>query len=152
MQRWSVFDPDGIMNGWKTVLATHEEAQKLSHGVPWLGDNFPGVALPSVKAHGRWVIVKLGDRWTCAQVMDVGPFCQDDDEYVFGTAIPRAQRLVGKPCPMTLADPSSRATLPDGREVETSNGAGIDLFPRIARQLDIPINDNVWVEWKFLEI
>lgn len=139
------------MNGFKQVFATHEEPQELSRG-PWLGDNFPGVALPSARAYGRWVILRLGDIWTMAQVVDLGPFCQDDDAYVFGSAIPRAQQFKGKPCPMTLFDPSSRATLPGGRKVEVSNGAGIDLFPRVARQLDIPIGENVWVEWGFMEI
>lgn len=143
------------MNPWKKVFATHEEAQKLSVG-PWLGDEFPGVALPAVKALRRWVMLRHGSLWTLAQVVDVGPFCEDDDAYVLGIARPRAERLKGEACPRTLADPESRASVPDGKggfeEIKISNGAGIDLFPRTARQLKIPIGENVMLEWRFVEL
>ena len=135
---------------WKSVLATHEEAQPLAGG-PWLGDTFPGVALPCHKARGRWIIVRFGDVWTCAQVADVGPWCTDDDDYVLGMCMPRAERLKGLPCPRTLADPDSRATLPGGHRVGPSNGAGIDLFPYTAHLLHLPIGENARVEWRFVD-
>ena len=142
------------MNAWKRVLATHEEPQGLSTG-PWLGECFPGVALPCVKALRKWILLRYGDRLTCAQIMDVGPWCEDDDAYVLGIAIPRAQQLKGERCPRKLSDPESTANVPDGkggfRNCPTSNGAGIDLFPRVARELGIPIGLNVEVEWRWLE-
>lgn len=132
-----------IPTPWKKVLATHEEKQDLSTG-PWLGDTFPGVALPDVKALHKWIILRLGDRYTCAQVMDVGPWTTDDDKYVFGTARPRAELGKGKFLPKKLSDPKT-CPFP-------SNGAGIDLFPGTAKALGIPIGKNVDVEWRFVEL
>lgn len=139
---------------WKRVLATHEEPQVLSTG-PWLGDSFPGVALPSKNAMRRWVIIRNGDRCTCAQVMDLGPWCHDDDDYVFGTAKPRAERFKGEQCPVDLSKPNVKPSVPDGnggfRTVGVSNGAGIDLFPYTAKQLGIKVGSNAFVEWTFIE-
>lgn len=140
---------------WKKVLGTHEESQTLStyHSNPkgqWLGDYYSGVALPSVKALGKWLIVRCGDKWTCARVSDVGPWCQDDDDYVFGTERPRAEILKGEPCPR-IKGTQLVATLPDGTKCDKSNGAGIDLFPEVARSLGIPIGTNLLVEWAFID-
>lgn len=132
-----------MTNEWKKVLATHEERQELSRG-PWLGDEFAGVALPSQSAYGKWIILRFGDLWTCAQVADVGPWCRDDDLYVYGQARPRAELMKGQFVPLELRDPSKNNGL-------ISNGAGIDLFPRVARELGIAINSNQKVEWKFAE-
>lgn len=140
-------------NPWRRVLATHEEKQELSTG-PWLGDTFPGVALPSAHALRRWVLVRYGDRGTCAQVMDVGPWSVADEDYVFRAAKPRAERLAGHPCP-TTDDGGEMPTVPDGKGgmkiAPVSNGAGIDLFPAVARALGLRIGCNAVVEWKFVE-
>lgn len=136
---------------WKSVIATHEEKQQLASG-EWPGDRFPGVALPCRKALYRWIALRLGGRWTCAQVLDVGPWCVDDEAYVFGDAPPRAQVYKGAKCPYRIGDLETSATLPDGTKVEISNGAGIDLFPATAKALGIELNMNVKLDWKFVEI
>lgn len=134
---------------WKKCLATHEEEQDLSTG-PWLGNSFPGIALPSIRALNKWVIIRYGEKWTCALVKDVGPWTVDDEEYVFGDAMPRAQILKGQPCPVKKGT-ELQATLPDGTLCPKSNGAGIDMFPATAIALGIKIYDNVMVEWAFLD-
>ena len=138
------------MNEWKRVLATHEEYQELSTG-NWLGYNYPGVALPSSKALYKWIILRFKDRWTCARVMDVGPWCIDDDLYVFTGERPRAEIFKDQLVKRSLID-NSKATLPDGTICEKSNGAGIDLFPYTAKCLGISMDENVWVEWKWVEL
>lgn len=139
------------MNEWKKVFCTHEEPQDLSENRAWLGDNFPGVALPSVATLDKWIILRYNDKFTCAQIMDVGPFSVDDDEYVFGSEKPRAEKLKGQLCPR-IKGTNILPTLPDGTEVRKSNGSGIDLFPYTARQLKIKIGENVWLEWKWIEV
>lgn len=132
------------MSDWKKCLATHEEKQTLSTG-DWLGDKFPGVALPSTKALRKWVEIRYNGRWTCAQVMDVGPWCIDDDQYVFGNEKARASGCKGKFCPRVMTD-----LVIEYHEMKC-NGAGIDLFPETAKNLGIALNDNVVLEWRFLE-
>lgn len=139
---------------WKRVLATHMERQDLSTG-PWLGDCFPGVALPSRNAKKRWIMIRHGELYTCAQVMDLGPWCHDDDAYVFGSDRPRAEKFKGQECVVDMERPEIVATVPDGnggsKKAPISNGAGIDLFPYVAKQLGIKIGINVIVEWRFIE-
>ena len=137
------------MSDWhQHILATHEEKQTLSHG-PWLGDEFPGVALPDAGAYGKWILIRCGSLWTIGQVVDDGPFTVDDSDYVFGSARPRAETLKGQPI-FTTKNGSEYATV-QGKPIPLSNGAGIDLFPRISAQLGINIDENVQVDWKFLE-
>lgn len=137
---------------WNKVLCTHEEKQELSSG-PWLGDDFPGIALPSVKALKSWVIIRYNGRKTAAQCVDVGPWCIDDHAYVFEGKRPRAEQYQGKYCPLKEGS-TSLATVPDGKggmkSVAICNGAAIDLFPRVAKELKIPLNDNVVLEWGFI--
>lgn len=141
------------MKDYKKVLATHEEEQMLSSG-PWLGDNFPGVALPSFQALRKWVVIRYQDTWTMAQVMDVGPWCTDDSDYIFGEEKPRAETHKGRYCPLKKGA-LNLASIPDGNGgmmgVVICNGAGIDLFPATARALGILKGENVMVEWKFIE-
>lgn len=136
------------MSIWKKVFCTHEEKQILSTG-EWLGDNFPGCALPSVRALRKWILIRYKDNQCCSQVMDVGPWCQDDDDYVFGSDIPRAEEFKGRLCPLRKGI-EIPATLPDGTPCPRSNGAGLDIFPYTAKQLGIPIGENVYVEWCFV--
>lgn len=138
------------MQNWKKVLATHEEPQDLSR-TKWLGDNFPGVALPSGNAYGKFVEIRYHDKWTIAQVVDHGPWCEDnDDEYVFGDARPRSESAKAD-FDSNLNKPGIQKATVEGKPIKESNGAGIDLFPRVARQLGIPIDINVQLEWRFLE-
>lgn len=119
-----------------------------------MGDSFPGIALPSVKALRMWVAIKYKDKVTYAQCYDVGPWCIDDEAYVFDGATPRAETYKGKYCPLKEGS-SDLATVPDGKggmkPVPICNGAAIDLFPRVAKELGIALNDNVQVEWSFIE-
>lgn len=129
------------MSSWHKVFGTHEEPQRLSKS-DWLGDNFPGVALPDQKALYKWVELRYKDHWTIAQVRDVGPWCTDDRLYVFGGGRPRAEIFKGEHCRIN-----------DGGELHSlvSNGAGIDLFPETAKALGIKPNENVTLEWRFIE-
>jgi len=138
---------------WKKVLCTHEEKQVLARG-PWLGDEFPGVALPSALALGKWVVLRYQEKWTVAQCVDIGPWCHDDSNYVFDGTIPRAEQFKGMACPTTHLGPAV-ATVPDGKggfkPAPICNGAAIDIFPRVAKELGIKLNDNVTLEWAFVD-
>ena len=51
----------------------------------------------------RWIEVRLGSRTAYAQWQDVGPFGEDDPDYVFGTARPRERRAGLDLSPATAA-------------------------------------------------
>jgi hypothetical protein len=91
----------------------------------------PFVALPSTKAIGQFVRVTnpANQKSTLAIVLDVGPWQEHDDDYVFHGARPSAERGV-----------DSR-----GR---TTNGAGIDLSEAVWHRLGL--TDNTDVEWSFV--
>lgn len=92
----------------------------------------PFVALPAVKALGRFVYLKnpLNGRTCFAVVLDVGPWNDNDDTYVFGTTRPQAE-----------SGTNSR-----GRK---TNLAGIDLGERV--WLLLGMKDNTCVEWMFAD-
>lgn len=91
----------------------------------------PFVALPSVHALDRIVRVhNPRNGRTCeAVVLDVGPWNEHDDAYVFGLARPQAE---------SGTDTRGRKT----------NGAGIDLGERVWTELGMTDNDPV--EWEFI--
>lgn len=91
----------------------------------------PFVALPSTDALFRFVRLHnpLNGKRTLAVVLDVGPWNEHDDLYVFGVKRPGAE---------TGTDTRGRVT----------NGAGIDLGERVWRELGMV--DNSTVEWEFL--
>lgn len=91
----------------------------------------PFVALPSVRALGRFVRVRncLNDRVCFAVVLDVGPWNEYDDAYVFDGVRPGAESGV---------DTRGRAT----------NKAGIDLGERVWGTLGM--EGNTCVDWAFL--
>lgn len=102
------------------------------------------VALPSVAALGKHVRVTnpLNGKTTIAQVLDVGPWNEHDDAYVFGLARPAAERgehvvYVGKP-----PQPVQRT------EPAVVNGAGIDLGERV--WADLGMAGNTEVSWEFV--
>lgn len=115
-----------------------------------MGMIFPGVALPCKQAEFKWIIIRYGSVFTCAQVRDLGPWTEDDTEYVFGDARPRAELGKGAPILKRISDPNSWCIY-KGKKV-SSNGAGIDLFAGTAALLGIPLNESVEVEWKFVEL
>lgn len=91
----------------------------------------PFVALPSVHALFRFVRLRnpANGETALAVVLDVGPWNEHDDAYVFGMARPAAE--IGR-------DTRGRAT----------NGAGIDLSERI--WFELGMRDNTVVEWEFV--
>jgi hypothetical protein len=91
----------------------------------------PFVALPSARALFAAVRVTNPDngRSTVAIVLDIGPWNEHDDAYVYGAARPASEQGV---------DTRGRKT----------NGAGIDLGERVWAQLRMV--DNTDVEWEFV--
>jgi hypothetical protein len=91
----------------------------------------PFVALPSTKALRRFVRVTnpITSRSTLAVVLDVGPFNEHDDAYVFGGARPRAEFGIS----VTGAG---------------TNNAGIDLGEAVWTALGMTDNGNV--DWEFV--
>ena len=93
----------------------------------------PFVALPSTRALHRFVRVtrpSTPQYTTLAIVLDVGPWNEHDDDYVFGDARPSAESGI------------------DSRGRKT-NRAGIDLSEKVWAMLHM--TDNASVEWSFLE-
>jgi|SRR5215471_19145471 len=91
----------------------------------------PFVALPSTKALYKCVRVTnpANGKSVDAIVLDVGPWNEHDDQYVFGPARPAAES----------------GTDTRGR---TTNGAGIDLGEKVWKALGL--TDNAPVTWRFL--
>jgi len=117
-----------------TVRATREGLQGGITASGYRIDQVvPFVALPTVKALGRFVRVvnPANGRTTYAVVLDVGPWEEHDDAYVFGDGSVR---------PLAESGVDSR-----GR---TTNGAGIDLGERVWHELGM--TDNADVAWEFL--
>ena len=92
----------------------------------------PFVALPSTKALGWAVRVTnpANDKSTIAIVLDVGPWNEHDDGYVFGGIRPAAE---------TGTDSRGR----------TTNHAGIDLGEAVWKRLEMV--DNTEVDWEFIK-
>jgi hypothetical protein len=114
------------------VKATREGLVGRATATGWVIDReYPFVALPSTKALHRWVKLAnpLNGKMCCAQVLDVGPFNEHDDAYVFNGARPLAES----------------GTTGDG---VASNGAGIDLGEKVWSLLGMA--DNTSVEWSFV--
>jgi hypothetical protein len=91
----------------------------------------PFVALPSSAALRQWVRVinPQNGKSIDALVLDVGPWNEHDQAYVFGGQRPAAE---------TGIDTRGRKT----------NGAGIDLGERVWAALEMTDNSDVW--WEFL--
>lgn len=92
----------------------------------------PFVALPSAAALYRAVRVSnpANGNAVVAMVLDVGPWNEHDDSYVFAGQRPQAE---------TGIDLFGRKT----------NGAGIDLGERVWRALGL--EDNTDVDWEFID-
>lgn len=120
------------------VLATREglAGQRTASG--WIIDN--GVsfcALPSRKALHRHVrITNMRNGLTAiAEVLDVGPWSEADDDYVFRGARP-------------LAEAHERVMMNRVIEDHKTNEAGIDLGEKVWNVLDM--QDNGEVDWEFV--
>lgn len=88
------------------------------------------VALPSHRALRRFVALRNpANTFECAaEVLDVGPWNEHDDAYVFGGARPLAESGVSL-------------------SMQGTNGAGIDLGEAVWQTLGM--KDNSDVEWEF---
>lgn len=117
----------------KTVKATREGlvGHRTSSGY-FIDKVVAFCALPSVRALRRHVrITNPANAHSCiAQVLDVGPWNEHDDLYVFGDAQPQAE---------TGVDTFGR----------TTNGAGIDLGEAVWAALGMM--GNTTVSWEFLD-
>jgi len=117
----------------KTVKATREGlvGHRTSSGY-FIDKVVSFVALPAVKALRRHVRVTnpATGRSCIAQVLDVGPWNEHDDAYVFGDARPAAE--------------SGTSVSGQG-----TNGAGIDLGEAVWAALGMTGNTSVY--WEFLD-
>jgi hypothetical protein len=114
------------------VKSTREGLVGQKTATGWIIDTeYPFVALPSAKALNRWVKITnpANGRMACAQVMDVGPWNEHDDAYVFNGARPAAE--------------SGTSVSGHG-----TNGAGIDLGEKVWSLLGM--TGNTEVEWEFV--
>lgn len=122
-----------FVKGWfMRVKATREGLIGGKTSTGYIVDTVvPFVALPAVKALHRFVRVRnpVTGRSCLAIVLDVGPWNEHDDAYVFNGARPSAE--------------SGRDTR--GR---VTNKAGIDLGERVWKLLEM--TDNTEVEWWFI--
>ena len=115
-----------------TVKATREGLIGSTTSSGYVIDaHVPFVALPSTNALGHFVRISnpLNDRECMAVVLDVGPWNEHDDAYVFGGSRPQAE---------TGIDTSGRPT----------NKAGIDLGEKVWVLLGM--RDNSEVSWEFV--
>jgi hypothetical protein len=115
-----------------TVKATREGliGGKTSSGYI-IETTIPFVALPSTKALHRVLTITnpANGNTATAIVLDVGPFNEHDDAYVFFGARPQAE---------SGTSVSGKGT----------NGAGIDLGEKIWN--DLGMTDNTDVSWEFV--
>lgn len=119
----------------KTVKATREglTGGKTSSG--YVIDTVVSfVALPAVRALHKHVLVTnpITGLSCIAEVLDVGPWNEHDDAYVFGEARPLAEQGIN--------------VSQNGK----TNGAGIDLGERVWRTLGM--KGNGLVTWEFLHV
>jgi hypothetical protein len=131
-----------------TVRATREGllGGKTSSGYI-IDATVPFVALPSVKALGMFVRVvnPLNGALTYAVVLDVGPWNEHDDAYVFQYATIPPPGTLPVPPPPPVRPAAERGTDTRGRP---TNGAGIDLSEQVWHRLGMVDNTNV--SWEFL--
>lgn len=96
-----------------------------------IDEHVPFVALPSTEALRQWVRVRnpSNGRVIMALVLDVGPWNEHDNAYVFGGQRPQAE---------SGTDTRGRKT----------NKAGIDLGEVVWKALEM--KDNTRVSWEFV--
>ena len=114
-----------------SIKATREGLKGQKTSTSWRINNIvPFVALPSFAALRQRVNVTYNGKTIIALVMDVGPWNEEDDLYVFGSDRPQAESGI---------DIFGRKT----------NHAGIDLGEAVRTALGI-VEDNVLVDWEFV--
>lgn len=116
-----------------TVKATREGLVGGKTASGYIVDTVvPFVALPAWKALGRFVRVlnPTNNLYTIAIVLDVGPWNETDEDYVFKGSRPASE---------TSKDTRGRLT----------NGAGIDLGEKVWNRLGM--TGNTSVSWEFID-
>lgn len=107
-----------------------------------IGPDTLGCALPSTKALHKSVYVSYGNTSILISVLDVGPWFEHDDAYVFGGAMP---------CSEVGAVPSGEVN--PGTQRPARNRAAIDLFDASCRALGVV--PESWglreVNWRFVD-
>jgi hypothetical protein len=94
--------------------------QEVYSLIPWAKDKTWG-KLESV-CKNRWIKIMKGGKAAYAQWQDVGPFKEDDKNYVFGSASPKSK---------------------------TNNNAGLDVSPAVNDYLGLSDVDKV--DWQFVD-
>jgi len=125
------------------VKATREGLVGQKTATGWVIDKeTPFVALPSAKALHKWIqITNPANGNACrAQVLDVGPWNEHDDAYVFGGQRPASEH--GEHVVYVGGKPEQRI------EPEKVNKAGIDLGEKVWHLLGMTGNTDV--EWEFV--
>lgn len=114
------------------------------------------VALPSERAKGRFVRIYGPDQMisTYAQVLDVGPWNEHDDAYVFQPCTEPNTGDVEKLGSSYIQTPVVRPLAEKGVDVSgngKTNGAGIDLGEAVWKALGLPPSGgSATVSWEFL--
>jgi len=126
-----------------TVKATREGlvGRKTSLGFK-IDTDTPFIALPSPEALRQWAWVRNAKtgKWCHALVLDVGPWFEHDNAYVFQPA------TWGEDVPVEthIRPAAEKGVDAFGR---TTNGAGIDLSEKVWNLLGM--TDNTEVSWMF---
>ncbi len=102
--------------------------------VPWVDDR-PGAEDIRSAVKNRWIAVRRKERTCYAQWEDVGPFCADDAEYVFGYSAPRND---GKTC--DVPGPGNGTI------------SGLDVSPALSACLGVKLAEGLFdVDWWFVD-
>lgn len=131
-----------------TVKATREGLIGGKTATGYVIDRIvPFVALPSWRALHRFVRVRnpLNGKQTLAIVLDVGPWNEADDRYVF-------QPVTVAPLSPAVQDlPIVRPAAESGKDTRgrTTNHAAIDLSEAVWEALGM--KDNTTVHWEFAD-
>ncbi|HEX7586117.1 MAG TPA: hypothetical protein VF390_00555 [Patescibacteria group bacterium] len=95
--------------------------QEVYSLIPWAKENSWG-QLESV-CKNRWIKIMKGGKSAYAQWQDVGPFKEDDKNYVFGTAAPKSK---------------------------INDNAGLDVSPAVNQYLGLTDVDKT--DWQFIDV
>jgi hypothetical protein len=110
------------------------ESAPFRDEVPWVADR-PGAEDIRSAVKNRWIGVRHGDRTCYAQWEDVGPFCADDVQYVFGYGAPRND---GKSC--------------DVAGEGNGTASALDVSPAVAHCLGVTFDTGLFqADWWFVD-
>lgn len=115
----------------------------------------PFVALPSTRALGMFVRLRnpLNARTALAIVLDVGPWNEHDDAYVFQPATDSRMQDAMLPERRPAAEQGEHVVYFNGKPYQRTdlakvNRAGIDLGEKVWHQLGM--SGNTDIEWEFV--